>query len=331
MRRTARYRVLASVAGLFVLTSASIFALDTNHSRFEALSAQVAILEDYRAGHSNNDAVYAELQKGVQREQNLARESDAAMAAYRETHSHSDLEYGALEASALRKSEALDIAQRTIQNLTDEAKEAQRVHFAYSETHGHSNAEYASLAASVEHLRQRVARVEVDLTSKRSLVLQQQKTMDTLEFDLSSEREQAERMAKESAATSRALAEVRERLMARDAWLRDSVLPIVDSLRPPKAKDLAASIVEKKSKLAEFRLREEKFRTRNVIVIDTIRLSAMERKIAQAEAEIKELEGYHGRQLEPWERAVTTLRADVDHWLSASEDAEGDKSWSRDR
>ena len=206
-----------------------------------------------------------------------------------------------------------------------DGKDLAEAFVAYRETHSHSDAELAAARTVAEEATRALERVETAAAEKltrldEALQARQSQWAEEQEARLRAERlaeTLRERLAETGATaaqTAAALQEARQRLAVRDAWMRDTLGPLLVSMKPRRAAYLEAQIERYRSEIDALRRRQADLRKNPVWPITDLQLGRVQDRLKVADANLSLLERECAECLAPWQRAVQACHGVMATW-----------------
>ncbi|MFQ5473738.1 MAG: hypothetical protein ACE5FA_12765 [Dehalococcoidia bacterium] len=222
----------------------------------------------------------------------------ARVETYRETHTRSDADFMALERE-------LEVAQASERHATRTSIEQGEQATAYKRQLDETRA-----TLSVERsLRQDTeARVEQAYEQVGALRDELDDVASRLFEAVQSNRNEIRAAHACISEQNRELEMQRSLLRALRMHFGNSVMPLVEALRPPDADDLRVKIAQLTGKLDNLRARRDKCRTRNAFLIDALNVDSLDRKIRRTKTKLAAAQQEYEARVVPWQRALQTLK-----------------------
>ncbi|MFA5251558.1 MAG: tetratricopeptide repeat protein [Phycisphaerae bacterium] len=156
---------------------------------------------------------------------------------------------------------------------------------------------YISFKSINMHLEQ-VSKNNVQLAELQQQVKFLEKQQENLAADISDIME----------TNKREIADIKTEIKVKLGYLSQSLVPLLESIRPANAEIMAMRIQKLQNKQGELHGLEEKYQSRNLFIIDFIARAITGTRLKLVETEMKPLQDKYQKQVVPWEQALKTVK-----------------------
>jgi hypothetical protein len=188
----------------------------------------------------------------------------------------------------------------------------------YRTSHSRTDTNFQVLTDSLDTVRRELASIQDTLAAERQqrgqvvaqcAILQQQMDTRRKELDSAQDALAVERQRRERAVAQFTV--LQQQMDKQRKWRRESLLPILASLRPPNADKLAAEIRTLRAESIRLEAAEKRYQARDLFLIDAIAASGAHDKLVRVKGELKLREAEYQKRMVPWEKATARLRAET--------------------
>ena len=263
-RRISRIVFVATI--LLGIVLIGVLPMWLTNSQTGRMVVKVEELEKYRFTHSRSNEDLAAIESELVRTRQAQQQVSESLTIYQQTHRATDVDHGELAQQIAGNEKELQAANSSLTAESDRRKEAEKLT-------GQLSMRLDQLAAQLGQVRQQ----------QEQSAAQASAAIDQLHCDLRRER-------MESA--------------ARLEWLRNSMIPLFQSLRLANADELAARVRDLSARKEELQRRREEYEKWNLV---PFRLMFARQDLTECEWELRACQAEYEAHVVPWERGMQSL------------------------